>query len=160
LKRAIFLFDTSALSGGTPTAATIGLYCNSGVETGLGSFEVDIVSSNPNANTTLQNDDYADLGTTVFSSKASGIISATTMISFSLNADGLTNISKTGISKFGARINWDTDNSFGGTWASSVNSAVYFNDGGYTGTTRDPKIDITYTLPATGNINLTLLGVG
>jgi hypothetical protein len=120
---------------------------------------MDIVSSTPVSDTVLANGDYGNTGTTPFSSVAYASLATANYTDFSLNAGGISNVSKTGISKFGLRINWDTDNSFGGVWASSTLSGGTWSDGGYTGTTRDPKIDITYTLP-TSYKNLLLLGVG
>ena len=151
LFRGIFLFDTSSLNdGATLTAASIGIY-GSGKSANLGAFEVDIVSATPESNTVLANGDYANLGTTPFSSVAYASLSNAAYNTFSLNASGIATISKTGISKFGGRLNWDTDNSFTGTWYSSCDSRIMFEDGGTFGTTSDPKIDITYTLPNTTN---------
>jgi len=161
LGRPIVTFDASALgSSATLTAGNLGMYGNTAVFSGLGAFEVDIVSSTPASDTALANGDYANLGSTPFASIASTSLVNGGYNSFSLNASGLANISKTGISKFGMRLNWDTDDSFGGTWSSGQISGQYYMDGGYSGTTRDPKIDITYTLPATSYMNLLTLGVG
>lgn len=144
LYRGIFLFDASALPDDvTVSAANIGLYSGSAdLFVGLGAFEVDIVSSTPASDTVLANGDYANLGATPFSSVSSASLGTDAYVSFALNASGLANISKTGISKFGIRINWDTDNS--APWISGTWSGAGFTDGGYAGTTRDPKIDITY----------------
>lgn len=158
--RAILLFDCSALPDtAVVNTATIGIYVDSkGI--GLGAFEMDIVSSAPASNTALANSDYANLDSTPFSSIASASLTASAYNSFSLNAGGKANISSTGISKFGARVNWDTDNSFGGLWVATQFSYAYCTDGGYASTTRDPKIDITYTVPAAVGISLLLMGVG
>lgn len=70
---------------------------------------------------------------------------------FTLDANGIANVSLTGISKFWTRLNWDTDNSFGGTWSS--NKSSYYNSylADQTGTSNDPKLTITYTLPIANN---------
>ena len=145
--RGLFLFDCSALgSSVTVSSAVIGLYCDY-IGSDLGSFDMDIVSSSPTSNTVLANGDYTKLGTTPFSSVVDTSLTTGQYNSFTLNASGLSNISKTGISKFGVTVNWDTDGSFGGTWGSGKYSGCYFTDGGAASTTKDPKIDITYNLP-------------
>jgi hypothetical protein len=152
LCRAYFLFDTSALGAtATVTGATIGLWGDLVRSQLGGSPELDIVSSTPASDTALENTDFVNIGSTPFSSVAWADTAPTAYISFNLNASGIANVSLTGKSKFGARLNWDTDGSFGGTWASAKETMTYLTGGGYTGTSRDPKIDITYTLPATGN---------
>jgi len=150
ISRSIFLFDTSALtSSATVTAAVVGLW-GKGQFTGLGAFEIDVVASTPASDTVLANADFSQLGDTPFSSIASGSLSVndTAYNLFTLDANGRANVSKTANSKFGIRNNWDTDNNFAGTWANGNLSGTSFQDSSYTGTTRDPKIDITYTLPA------------
>ena len=167
LSRGIFLFDTSALTAeATISAATISLY-GALKDTGLGASEVDVVSSTPASDTAVANGDYANLGSTVFASLASGSYTTEQYNDFSLNASGIANISKTGNSKFGIRINWDTDNSFGGSWGSNVISGYTFYDGGTAGTGKDPKLVVTYTTGpthtlecATGSYTLTGQDIG
>lgn len=152
MRRAIFLFDTSALTAeATISAATLSLY-GSAKSNGLGSPTLDIVSSTPVSSTALVNADYAQLGTTVFSDIAYASFSTSAYNDMALNASGLAAISKTSISKFGTRIGWDTDNSFGGVWASTADTyfQAYFAD--QAGTTNDPKLVVTYTLPSLGVI--------
>jgi len=66
---------------------------------------------------------------------------------FTLNASGIANIAKTGISKFGYRHAVDIDNS-APTWGSGADSyfTASFSDTG----SNQPKLDVTFT--RAGNI--------
>ena len=152
LIRNIDLFDTSVI----PDTASITdalLWFRFVIKTGgLGvtDYGVDVVSSNPASNTSLASGDYGTLGSTVFATM--DYTSLTTSTTFTLNADGIANISKTGISKFGLRSTWDTTGTFGGTWASGASTYSYAN-GREDGTGTSPYISGTYIIPApvTGN---------
>jgi len=151
LRRGATLFDTSSLtSSATITAATYGIYCNT-IHTGQGSnYEIDLVKIYTSSNTSLSNSDYyySNWFTTVFCSWAYSELSTSAYVTKSLNSSGLTNISKTGISKFGLRLDWDTNNSFTGTWASddTTGSGPEIRSADYSGT-YGPKLTVTYTLP-------------
>jgi len=155
IRRGIILFDTSALSGEQVDSAILSTYCyNKGVANGAPSL--DIVSSNPASNSSLANSDYDynDFGTTVFATKTISSIGTSGYNNFSLNSSGKLNISTTGISKFGMRINWDTTGSFGGSWTS--NGQFYYS--GYaadeTGTAKDPKLVVQHSDAPAGPANL------
>jgi len=121
LYRPIMCFDTASLSGYTIASATLSLYVVS-VSTGLGTtdFTLEIVAATPASTSAIADADYSQLGSTSFSSKAYASISTSAYNDFILNASGLTNINKTGVSKFGARSGWDLTGSFTGTWSSSA----------------------------------------
>jgi hypothetical protein len=145
--RYIGLFDTSSLtSAAIISAATISFNrAPQWYPVNAFSTYLSICSSNPSSNTSLQAGDYQTLGDTSFSnfwinSWASGYND------LALNSSGLSNISKTGISKFGARIKRDLDND-PPTWAPSKMSSVPFFYANTTGTTEDPKLVVIYTLP-------------
>lgn len=145
--RCIFCFDTSSIGGGaTINSATLSLF-GTDKSNGLGSPTLDIVSSTPASTSTLASSDYGNLGTTVFSDIAYASFSTSAYNDFSLNASGLSNISKTSISKFGTRTGWDTDNSFGGSWSSGAVTKLTGYMADQTGTSNDPKLTVTYTLP-------------
>lgn len=155
--RGIYTFDTSPLTASAVISATVFGSYGWDLVVQLGAFEVDVVGSTPASNNTLVNADYGQLGSTVFSSIASGSLNAVNggwgggYNNFTLDANGIANVSLTGISKFWTRLNWDTDNSFGGTWSS--NKSSYYNSylADQTGTSNDPKLTITYTLPIANN---------
>jgi len=150
LQRPIMLFDTSSIpDGDVKNSAILSLF---GVTklTGVGTPELDIVSSAPASNTAIVAGDFTTLGTTIFVSITNASYSVTAYNDLTLNSDGLTNITFTGVSKFGARLDWDTDNNFTGTWASDNASRFTFNSADEPGTTKDPKLAVTHGVVATG----------
>jgi hypothetical protein len=146
LKRAIFTFDTSSLTSGATISAAVLSLRGTGVTNTLGSPDLDIVSATPASNNTVAAADYSQLGTTDLGHIAIGDYSTSAYNNITLNASGIAAISKTGVTPFGTRLSWDTDNSFGGTWA--TNKSAQFNGrfADYTGTTSDPKLVVTYTV--------------
>ena len=120
-------------------------------------FRSAVVSSNPATNTDLVNGDYATFGETRF---ATDITYANFSIgaynTFSLNGDGIAAISKTGISKFGFRSDYDLDNV-----VPTPNSAKTNYTTAYTadqiGVTQDPKLVVTYGSAVAVNSNFFLL---
>lgn len=151
LFRLIFLFKTSSLgSSATISSAILSLY---GVfkSDPLGiSPDIDIYTSNPVSNTTLTGTDFSTLG--IISQTGIPITYAGFSIvgynDFTFNATGISNINKTGISKFGARnANYDVSG-VAPTWSSNQDSfiEIYSADNG----TNKPKLVITYTTGAAG----------
>lgn len=163
LRRGIFTFDTSALtSSATISAVTLSLTgSGSTPAVGAGATSMHITSASPASNNTLVASDFSNVGETSFASIPTGSYLSTGYNDFVLNASGIANVSLTGISRFGSRIGWDMDNSTTGfTWASGAFSAIGCTFADQTGTTSDPKLTITYTLPSTNYTKLMLLGVG
>ncbi len=145
LRRGILLFNTSALGGDDILSATLSLWGKGKGET-LGATSVDIVASSPASNTALVPADYQTLGTTLFGGMDIAAFATSAYNDFALNAAGIANISKTGVSKFGARLGWDRT----GTepaWVSATDASVSIFYAEYTGTERDPKLTITHELP-------------
>ena len=149
--RCIFLFNTSSLtSGATISAAIMSLY-GSGKNNGttLTTGNIDIYTSSPASNTVLANSDYANLGAT---SQTGSPITYTAFSTsgyndFTFNATGRGNVSKTDVSKFGARnAIWDANGVAPpfGTAGSSWNISGYYSD--QSGTSQDPKLVVTYTV--------------
>ena len=144
LSRGIVLFDTSSIiSGSTVSDVDLSLYVTL-KEIGLGNTDFDIVSSNPASNTALATSDYGSLGTTVFASRSTSIITANQYNEWS----NLTTSSVTvgGITKYGIRIDWDTNNSFTGTVDFGAQTNIRVNGADMTGTTQDPKLVVTYAI--------------
>lgn len=148
--RGIFCWDTSSLSGGTVLTTIVSIAndrkLNGNGDTGL---EFDLVAATPAATNALANSDYGQLGTTVFASVSYASVTAEAYSDFTCDANGIANVSTSDITKFGLRMNWDTDNSFGGTWASGATTGFYGYMADNTGTTYDPKLVVTYT-PSSG----------
>ena len=145
LGRNIFNFDTSSLGAGAIiSSAVLSLWCTSKFpDLGTGGFTLEIVGATPNGTNTLINGDYGQLGGTSFASTVYASITAGAYNDFTLNASGITNISKTGISSFGGISGWDLNNSFGGAWASSQQTSFIIEHADNAG--NKPKLVVTYT---------------
>lgn len=140
LNRAIFLFDTSSIPAeATITSVTLSLRCTAKAN-GLGSPELDVVDANPASNTAVVAADFANVGTTVYGSVAYADVSTAAYTNITLDTAAVT---KAGITKLGLRLNWDTDNSFTGTWASTGSSSFTFTyaDNG----SNKPTLTVEYT---------------
>lgn len=135
--RGFFLFDTSSLPDATTiTAATISLWATT--VTNTDSPDLDIVSSSPASNTAIVNADYDQVGSTVYASTAIASLSTGAYNIFTLDSNGIANITKTGVSKFGTRVSRDTDD----TAPTGDNRVIgYFAD--QAGLTNDPKLTVT-----------------
>ena len=163
--RSIYLWDTSNITDtDSIDSATASFFCaaNSLVTIGL---SVRVVTSTPVSNTVLEAADYGNLGTVAQS--ATSPTSAVwddgqpVYVDFALNATGLTNISKTGVSKFGIKSTQDADNS-APTWSSGAQGEAFCHKAEAAGTGNDPKLVVTHTAAAAVVLtpNLLLLGVG
>lgn len=160
LYRSFFTFNTSALTGAAViSAATVSLFDSFGVSdpSGLGPG-IDLVSVTPTANNALAESDYSAFGTTSYtgSPKTAGSWTSGAYNAFTLNATGLAAVSKTGITRIGARESTYDITGTTPAWTSGTNVGVgiYFSD--QTGSSNDPKLEVTYTVP--NFLLVTLLG--
>lgn len=147
IARGFFLFDTSALtSAATISAGTMSLWGDGKSNTDNdGQDYVNIYTTTPASNTALANADFDQIGTTAQATAIDlGSIPAndTGYTDWTLNATGLGNISKTSITKFGAREGHDAENAAIATDGFN-RLVIYFAEN--TGTSKDPKLVITYT---------------
>ena len=148
VSRIIWLFDTSSLgSTAIISAATLSVMWQSSSSNGDSESAV-IVSASPASNTAITTADFDKnlFGTTAFSTITyAAIITAGVDVytDWVLNASGITNISKTGVSKFGGRPLGDINN----TTPAGRNYIDQWYSADNTGTTKDPKLVITYTYP-------------
>jgi hypothetical protein len=127
----LMLFDTSGLpDAAVIDSVTMSLY----ILTRSGSITCYVVSSNPTSNTAIDNDDYLTLGGTTFASQTCSTFTNTTYNALSLNSSGISNVSKTGISKFGMTADIQSTGSEG----------ITFSSADTTGTSQDPKLDVVY----------------
>ena len=151
ISRAIVLFDTSfiASSNATVDAATLSLWFttkNDGDNDAQAYFS--IVSSTPASNTGISNNDYDQVGDSIDNpTKNSDDVDITDITTgqytnFTLNATGLGNVSKTGVSKFGVREGHDMEDV---AVASSTDNLCICSSADHTGTSQDPKLVVTYT---------------
>lgn len=160
IQRLITLFDTSSIpDADTISATTYSLFCTNAGNNGH-TMNVDMVTCTPASNTAIALADYSTFTTTLQATSISvGSFGANAYTDFTLNATGLGNISKTGITKFGCRISADTNNvePTKATTSTSINS----QHADTAGTDNDPKLVVTHAGAAGGTASLrTLLGVG
>ena len=152
LYRVSDFYDTSTLGDSANITNVVKSGYGSAKKNDLGSPDLHFASGNAASNTALASSDYAqaNFGTTSFGSIAYADFSLAAYNDVTLNASGRANISKTGISKFSAQLNWDINNNFTGSWASDKTSYLIFfaADNG----SNKPKLVVTYTVVSdTGN---------
>jgi hypothetical protein len=139
-------FDTSDLPDtATVSAATLSLWGKTDVSTT--DFDVTVVSysgSNP-----AVGDDYDTFGTTTWGSFNTSTFSVGAYNTISLNATGLSNISKTGTTLLGLRSSKDISNT-----APTGDEVVYFASADTADVTNDPKLDVTYSLKINVYVNI------
>lgn len=146
LTRSIICFDTSALTASASISSAVFSGYGSSKSNGLGSADIHICAATPAATDAIVAADFSQLGSTSFANVTYASFSTTGYNNFTLNASGISNISKTGVSKFGYRLSWDINNSFTGTWGSFQSSTLYIRSADQTGTSQDPTLVVTYTL--------------
>lgn len=151
-------WDTSSVGGDDVDSVTVSVVNGSGSEFfSLGDTDLDITSyATPADDTNMENGDFdaTKFGTTAFASKTITSLTSdgTTYEDFTLDANGEANINKSGDTYYGMRIDWDTNNSFGGVWLDSGNAAIipFFADDstGGGGTDKDPKLVVEHSAAA------------
>lgn len=157
LVRAFYLFDTSSLT--SPAEISSAVFSTYGTATNtkanvIGSPSFHLTSSTPASNTAIVAADYAQVGSTSFGSVAYASFGASQYNDITLNASGITNISKTGVSKFAGRLSWDMLNDTTGlSWVSASSSGFRMTMVDTAGTSQDPKLVVTYTLPRAGHFH-------
>lgn len=150
-------FDTSSIgAGATISTVVLSLYSIAKTE-GVGTPSIDIASWSPTVNYNFAATDFniAYCGSVSFGNLAYADISLTSYNAVSLDANGIANINKIGISKFIWRIHWDLANDTTGlTWANSQQSGFSFKTSNYAGTDQDPKLVVTYTVVTTVDVTV------
>ena len=149
LSRGIALFNTAGLgASAVVSAGTLSLWCQQKSDPPAWAPDINIYSSAPGSNTGLAISDYGTLGTTAFSTaKTYAGITTGAYNDFALNASGLAAIALAGVTKLGIRnANYDVAN-VSPTWSSNGQSLVDFSTADVAGTTEDPRLVVTYTLP-------------
>ncbi len=146
IHRGIFLFDTSSLPGNTTiTAAILSLWEDDTFDQLGATPNIAVYSALPASDTALDAGDFNSLGSTPFSDPiAYGDIIPDAYNDFTLNADGLAAISKTGISKFGLRNpSYDVAGS-SPPWSATLISFIRFKSAEVS-PSRAPKLVVTHT---------------
>jgi len=148
--RGYFLFYTSSLCTEAIISSAI-FSSNAGYkydnDNSVYGFTV-IVSSNPTSNAGLVVGDYSKIGSTELSSRLDNTNLVLNVYNdYVFNTDGNNTISKTGITKLGLREGHDLLNSAPPEPADSYNGPQ-FKSAENSGTSQDPKLVVTYTVPA------------
>lgn len=155
-------FDTSSLpDGDTVSAAVLSVFGMAGStnDTVGVTPSLQVVSSSQASNTALATTDHNLCGTTVFATITWGSYNTSAYNNFTLDANGIAQISKTGFSKFTMRTNRDISGTAPSTAGNNL-ERFQFNSADESGTSSDPKLVITHAAPAAGNRFFLLLGVG
>ncbi len=152
--RGIFLFDTSSIPDEDVISNVVFSLNIEFVRNGLLGEDSDnskmvLVSSDPASNTALVAADYGELGSVDFgrSVKQADLVDEN-YADTTLNASGIANVDKTGISKFGVMYGWDFDaldpHDNGITWASGALNTIDVHTSEHSGTGKDPKLCVTH----------------
>lgn len=144
LRRAILAFDTQGVPDpAVIDSANLRLYVNSVTQT-IGGQSLGVVQGTSASNTALAAGDFETQTYTVRQASDKTIAGLTTGAynSYSLNATGIGNINKQGLTKFALKLSADIDNT-APTWVSGASAAVNidFADG-----TNDPELVVNYTV--------------
>ena len=146
-------------SSATINSATFSIYVTSREET-LAGQSVSLIATTPNSPTTLANADYAQFGSTKLASDLTiAGMTDNALNAWTLNADGLAAINKTGITKLGLVISAILGSEPVGTGIQKATVLAYFSG---KGTTYRPVLVIDYTtsvdVPFTVTDTLVLTG--
>lgn len=157
--RGFFTWNTAALTSAAIISSVVASFFDTGGgdDSNTDATSLDIVQSTQASNNDLVANDYDNVGTTSFFNIALGSWTASSSYhNCTLNANGIANISKTGVSKYAVRINRDLANS---APTGSNQRSIFYGD--QSGTTNDPKLVVTYTIPSgVSGSNLALMGAG
>lgn len=157
IRRFVMLYDASAIpDGDNIDSATLDAKSDGIANTLGGTPAVQITTSSPASNTAIVAGDFAvaNFGGTSFGSRNLADLTPAAVFTWTVNGSGLTNISKTGITKWAFRADWDVDNSFGGTWASAADARLDGQQAEAAGTTNDPTLTVTHSVPGGGFLAL------
>lgn len=145
LARIFLLFDTASLPDtASISSATLSVYVTA-VNNGdnNGNDTVNVVTTTPASNTDLVSADYDNIGSVSQApDKDLSTISTSAYNNFSLNATGIGNIAKTGVTKFGLRPG---DDIAGTCVLADTDNSVTMSMAEETGTSQDPKLEVVYT---------------
>lgn len=154
--RAFTLFDTSALGVGSTISSAIHSAFGAAKDDGYGNENFHSVETAPATNTDLIVGDFDLVTFTTLGSITMASFSTTAYNDITLNATGLTKISKTGITKLGFMHGKDLTNTAPTTQGTRNYSGMIFAD--TAGTTQDPKLVVTYIAGVKKN-NLNILSL-
>jgi hypothetical protein len=145
LSKTIFTFDTSPIGGNSRlVSAMLSLYGTDKIAA-IGETPMYVASAFPAANNNLVTGDYQKVGRTAFGNVPdTGSWSTSGYNDIALNALGLNNINKTGISAFSVQLGWDLLNDTTGLTPAAQQTYYIGYLADQTGTTNDPKLTVVY----------------
>ena len=151
ITRAIYVFDTSSITDtDTIDSAVLSIFVKTNSDgDNDGDDYINIYASTPATDTAVIGDDYDQINTTAQATSIDLTAGFTneTYADFTLNATGLGNVSKTAVSKFGAREGHDAVNNQPATSSGDMGIGAYFAD--TAGTTKDPKLVVQHSAAST-----------
>lgn len=163
LNRCIFLFNTGPTipAADTISSSTVTFYSFATKTDGGTAItpDMNIYASTPASNTTISNGDYAQVGTTAWSTAISyASFNDNGSNVFILNSTGVTAIAKgTGVTKMGMRnANYDVANT-PPTWSSGSNHYLQVNMADTAGTDTDPRLAVDHSSAETGGKGLKII---
>lgn len=146
INRSIVTFYTEPLPDSEITSAKISLWPTTVIDDDAdGQDYISIVTSTGASATAVTVNDFGSLGTVKQSADVSlNGLATGAYVDWTFNATGISNISKTGLSRFGYIEGHDLENIpiTGGT---NKQNALYVSAADLAGTTQDPKLTVTYT---------------
>ena len=161
--RGFYLFDTSAIPDtDTIDSATLSVIATAKEETIISQsigWTVATTASNTGATATDYENSLAAVTRLATDITIASIdVGGSTYTDWALNASGLTNISKTGVSKFCEKLSADIDNS-APTWASGGAASITIRNAETADTTSDPKLVVVHSVAAAAANHWLLMGV-
>lgn len=148
LSRGFTCFDCSSLDDGVTITAAVLSYVFATATNNFGG-SVCITEGKLSATNNVVTGDYA--GTLNYTTRWATDVAITSITAddtnytnFSFNETGISAISKTGVTTVSMRVSWDVDNTEP-TWQSAKIDQLTIRSADNSGTTRDPKLIVTYT---------------
>jgi hypothetical protein len=155
--RSIITIDTSSLTSDvTISSSVLSLYGTAKNDQPGISPTIDVYGSTPAANNNIVTADFDQIGATSYTGSpiTYSSWSVTGYNNFTFNATGNSNVSKTGITRLGIReAKYDAANS-APTWTSGLSTNFECASADDTSGDKDPKLVVTYSMPASGPTNL------
>lgn len=156
-QRVIVLWDTSALTSSAVISAAVASFWLV-TNTAPAAFNVRLCTSTPASDAAVGTADFDQVGSTAQATDyPSSSFTNGAYNDMTLNATGLSNISKTAITKFGIR---NVEQDIGGSApADTQNFNFQCSSADVADTTQDPKFVVTYTIAVPKGGTATMLGI-
>lgn len=143
IQRVIGTFNTSAIGSNSIISAVLSVWGSSAPTYQLGgNMDLHVVAAAPANPANIAGGDFTNVGSVDFGSTARTAFSTSGYNDVALNASGVANINKTGVTGFGWVLGDDLNGSFTGSWVSADQNslAFYQADNG----SNAPKLVVTY----------------